>query len=410
MASDEPTLTAATPVARPDKTAPPGATDRRRGTAALVALALSTFCFLTIELLPGGLMTVMAPSLGTSVGRIGLLVSGYAAVVVVASVPLARAVRRLPRRSVLVGTLVMVVLANLASALATGLAALFAARVVAALAHSVFWAVVFPAATALFDQSQRGRVVARVSFGTALGPIVGLPVALWVAQQAGWRASFVVVAALCASIAVAIWALLPARPAHAEEAARGTQPDRAAFAALLVVTFLMVAGAISTFTYTTAYLLDVSGLPRGALSPVLVVVGLGGVLGMALAGRAVDAHPLSTQAGWLVVLGAGLVVLAVGGTNGVVAVAAVGVLGVAFPAVNVTVQYLTMRFAPGGTDVASAASSATFNLGTATGTFAAGMLVDRLGTDVLPWPAAALVALAATGTLLLARLQHARRA
>ncbi|QAY70455.1 MFS transporter [Xylanimonas protaetiae] len=412
MTTDEGASAEATaaPPAPPDGPPTPTAADRRRATAALAALSLSTFCFLTIELLPGGLMTVIAPALGTSVGRIGLLVSGYAAVVVIASVPLAQAVRRLPRRQVLVATLALVVLANVASALATGFATLFAARLVAALGHSVFWAVVFPSATALFDQAERGRVVARVSFGTALGPIVGLPVALWVAQHVGWRVAFVVVAVLCASVAVAIWALLPARPPHAAEADRGTQPNRAAFAALLVVTFLVVAGAISTFTYTTAYLLEVTGLDRDVLSPVLVVVGLGGLAGMALAGRAVDDHPLAAQAGWLVVLGGGLVALAVGGTHAVVAVGAVAVLGIAFPAVNVTVQYLTMRFAPGGTDVASAASSATFNLGTAAGTFAAGLLVDRAGTGALPWPAAALVALAVAGTLVLARLQRRRPA
>lgn len=356
----------------------------RRAGAALAAISLATFCFVLVELLPGGLITVIAPELHTSIGRVGQLVSGYAAVVVVASVPLARATRRVPRRELLVGTLVLAAVANGASALASGYGELFTSRVVAALAHSVFWAVAYPAATALFDQSQRGRVVARVAVGTALAPVAGLPLALWAAQHTSWRVSFGAVAVLALGIAVAVRALLPARPAYADEAGRGTRPNRAAFTVLLGVTFLVVAGSLSVFTYSTPYLLDVAHLAPGALSPVLVGVGVAGVAGMMFAGRVLDSRPVGTQLGALVLTTLALLTLVVGGARLPVAIAGLLVVGLCFPAFTVAVQFFTLHFAPGGTDVASAAGSATFNLGTAAGTFAASFLVDAAGVRAVP--------------------------
>src|SRR5918997_1530519 len=59
--------------------APPRAVvDERRATIILAAMALSTFLFVTVESLPSGLLTLMAPDLGRSTSEIGLLVTGYA--------------------------------------------------------------------------------------------------------------------------------------------------------------------------------------------------------------------------------------------------------------------------------------------------------------------------------------------
>ncbi|GAA1583942.1 hypothetical protein GCM10009804_45380 [Kribbella hippodromi] len=77
----------------------------RRANAALVLLGVSTFSFVTIEVLPIGLLTVIAGDLDRSRSQVGLLVTGYAVVVVLASLPLARLTHHLPRRQVLGGTL-----------------------------------------------------------------------------------------------------------------------------------------------------------------------------------------------------------------------------------------------------------------------------------------------------------------
>src|SRR3954453_7673734 len=79
--------------------------EHRRANLALAALSISTFTFVTTEILPVGLLTLMADDLHRSESQIGLLMTGYAAVVVLMSLPLAHLTRRVPKRILLGVTL-----------------------------------------------------------------------------------------------------------------------------------------------------------------------------------------------------------------------------------------------------------------------------------------------------------------
>src|SRR5262249_39548617 len=68
---------------------------RRRALVALAALSMAAFTFVTAEILPSGLLTVIAGDLHRTPGQVGLLVSVYAAVVLLTSLPLARLTRRI---------------------------------------------------------------------------------------------------------------------------------------------------------------------------------------------------------------------------------------------------------------------------------------------------------------------------
>jgi MFS family permease len=90
----------------------------RRPVPALAALTAATFLYVTTEMLPVGLLAPIGADLGVSEARVGLLVTAYALVVVVASIPLTYLTRAVPRR-VLLGTLLAgYVVSSLGSALA----------------------------------------------------------------------------------------------------------------------------------------------------------------------------------------------------------------------------------------------------------------------------------------------------
>ena len=60
----------------------------RQPVPALAALTAATFLYVTTEMLPVGLLAPIGADLGVSEARVGLLVTAYALVVVVASIPL----------------------------------------------------------------------------------------------------------------------------------------------------------------------------------------------------------------------------------------------------------------------------------------------------------------------------------
>ncbi|GIM91166.1 MFS transporter [Paractinoplanes toevensis] len=351
----------------------------RRAWAALVVLSLAAFAFVTTELLPIGLLTVMAPDLDRSRSQVGLLVSGYAVVVVLASIPLTLLTQRVPRRQLLTVTMVVFAAADLAGALAPTYAILAGSRLITALTQALFWSVAAPAVTGLFPVGKRGRVVALFGVGPALAPVLGVPLCTWLGQQTGWRTAFVLMAVFGVVTAVAVAALIPSYAPADGGAARGTAPDRREFRIIVVVTAVGITGFLTFSTYVTPFLLDVSGFGAGALAPLLFVAGAAGTLGTIAVSRTLDRHPVGSMLVPLAIGAAALLALAaLGGLRPVTALL-LGGQGLAYAAFATALQNRMLQVAPGSTDLASATLGSAFNVGIAAGSLLGGALLPGYG-------------------------------
>jgi len=78
---------------------------RARHVGALIALSVAAFAYVTSETLPIGLLSLISRGTHTSLSAVGLLVTCYGLVVVVASIPLTQLTRRVPRRYLMSGLL-----------------------------------------------------------------------------------------------------------------------------------------------------------------------------------------------------------------------------------------------------------------------------------------------------------------
>jgi DHA1 family L-arabinose/isopropyl-beta-D-thiogalactopyranoside export protein-like MFS transporter/DHA1 family inner membrane transport protein len=311
---------------------------------------------------------------------VGLLVTGYAAVVVLAALPLTGLTRRLPRRWLLAGTLAVFTAGSLASALARDYTVLLVTRMVIALTQAVFWSVVNSAASGLFPPSRRGRTIARLGIGTALAPVLGVPAGTWLGQQVGWRWAFVVMGALGLTVSVAVLVLMPTIPPEGAGAARGASPDRRRYAVLLVGTVLAVTGYVTSLTYITPFLLDVTGFAASSLSPLLFASGLAALAGTVTVGTLLDRYPRPALVTPLLLIAAGLLGLYATGTMKLPAVVLLCVTGLAYSALAVAVGGRTLQVAPGNTDLAGAGVNSAFNIGIGAGALIGSALIGTFGT------------------------------
>ncbi|MEU7841529.1 MFS transporter [Micromonospora sp. NPDC049114] len=355
----------------------------RRARAVLVALSLAAFAFITTELLPVGLLTHIAPDLDRSRSQVGLLVSGYAVVVVLASVPLTRLTQRIPRRHLLGATMFLFAVANAAAALAPTYAVLAGSRLVTALAQAMFWSVATATVIGPFPVAVRGRAVALFATGATLAPVLGVPLGTWLGQQAGWRVAFAALAGAGLAIAAAVFVLLPSYPPAAGGAARGTAPDGRRFAVLLIATALGIGGFMTLQTYITPFLLDISGFTDAALAPLLFAAGTAGVLGTLAAARTLDTRPIASLLTPLTIGTAALFGMYALGTLRHGAVAFLAAIGLAYAAFGSAVQNRMLQLAPGSTDIASAGVSTAFNAGIAGGSLLGGTLLPISGARPL---------------------------
>jgi len=156
----------------------------------LSVLAAAVFAAITTEVLPVGLLPIISRDLGTSESRVGLLVSAYAVVVALGSIPLTAVMVRWPRKQVLSGLLVIYAISNALLAGTDQFSVALMARLVGGLAHAGFFSIVIAAAVAVVAPAKAGRAVAVVQAGNALALSVGIPLGTALGTAVGWRWAF----------------------------------------------------------------------------------------------------------------------------------------------------------------------------------------------------------------------------
>ncbi|WP_459615905.1 MFS transporter [Bordetella sp. 2513F-2] len=369
---------------------------------ALWALAVGAFGIGTTEFVIMGLLPEVGADLGVSLSSAGLLVTGYALGVTLGAPPVAILTTRLPRKTLLLGLMLIFTLGNLACALAPGYGTLMAARVLTSLAHGAFFGVGSVVAASLVRPDKQASAIALMFTGLTLANVLGVPLGTWLGQAWGWRATFwaVTVVGVAAMAAIATW--VPASRGsqagdlHGELRALGRPQVLLGF----LMTVLGFGGVFTAFTYISPLLTELAGFPDSAVSPILVLFGVGLVAGNTLGGRLADRRLMPTLVGSLVLLSAVLVLFSFTVHDRTWAVITVAVLGAAAFATVPPLQMRVLEQAGGAPNLASAFNIAAFNLGNAAGAWLGGLTIDH-GPGLAATP---LVAAAVTGAGLLVAL------
>ncbi len=366
----------------------------RRAVAVLVALSMGGFLFVSNEIAPFGLIKLMATDLGRTESEIGLLVTGFALVIVAVSVPLAVITRSIPRRYLLTGALAFYAVGGVLVASSGTMGELLAGRLVQALGQAMFWAVVNSTAVALFRPEIRGKIVARVLIGSSAAGVVGLPAVTRLGQLTEWRTPFWILAAVGAALAVVLFLLVPSYKPNAGSGSRGSDPNVRRFVAVLIVVALSAGSTAATFTYITPFLVDIAGARESVVPMFLLVAGLFSLAGILVVGRFLDRFPVRTVAVALAMLVAVWGALWLGGETLWVAVAMIMIQGFAWSLFVAAGNNRIMRHSPGSTDIGIATNASMYNAGTAVGSLiGAGILADA-GAQLLPLASMVLVILA----------------
>jgi len=359
--------------------------------APLVLLAGCVFFAICTEMLPVGLLPEIGSGLGVSPSAAGVLVSIYAVLVAVMSVPIAAVAERWPRRTVLGALLGAYTLSNVVFAVAPDYAVAVVARTIGGLAHAGFFAVSVAAAVSLVDARHSGRAIAVVMIGNALALVFGVPVGTILGTALGWRWAFVVVAAALGALAVAVVRVLPVQ-APTRSTSRTpvlTGIRRPAVLLMSTVITLLALGHFTLYTYVSPLLLH-DGVARADIGAVLFGYGCGGIVGLAIAGAIVARRPDEALAADIVLMGVSLVLVAVvASTIGVIAV--VAVWGIAFGAFPTLTQTVMLRSAGDATDAATSLVNATTNIGIAGGALLGSRLLGVVAVPDLGWVGAGLV-------------------
>ncbi|WP_166138766.1 MFS transporter [Nocardioides ochotonae] len=359
----------------------------------LLVLAVAVFAAVTTELLPVGLLPQISAAFGVSDAEAGLLVSAYAGMVAVLSVPLALATRRLPRKPVLLATIGGYLVSNAIAAVAPSFAVLAAGRVIGGLTHALFFSVCIGYATRLVPAGRTGRALALASAGISGGLVLGVPLSTALGDAFGWRLAFGALAAVVALVLVMAAVVLPpvAGPRGDDAPYPGRRRDLATVVAANGVTYL---GTYVLYTYISVLLRD-SGAPGGWVGPTLLLFGVCGLVGLRLAATQLDHRPHGSAVVIPALMAAGTAAVALAYPRlGLVVLAGMVWLAAFGPAASLY-QSASVRTSSSTPETAGAWINASSNAGIGGGAAVGGAVMAASGLTAVAWTSAAIVALAA---------------
>jgi predicted MFS family arabinose efflux permease len=281
--------------------------------------------------------------------------------------------------------------------------------------------------------------VATVFSGLTASTVLGAPIGAAVGQALGWRFTFWTLVVLGGLALIGLLAFLPSRPggdaheghdpaphsghdpaAHgSDHAAEHDDHDaadetagldahalahlgggghgptmreqvaalrRPAVWAALLATLLGYGGVFTSYVYIAPQLTEVTGLPSGWITPLLLLFGAGLFVGNNLGGRLADARLMPSVLGTIAFLAVVLFAMTWLIENTVTAIVGMFVFGAAAFAVVAPLQLRVMKAAGHAPDVASAANISAFTLGSALGIYLGGLAIDGgLGLASVNW-------------------------
>ncbi|EZP37858.1 MFS transporter [Janthinobacterium lividum] len=372
--------------------------------AAVYLIAIGAFALGMASYVTAGLMPMIAGAFSVSLAMAAQLVTAFTLAYGLGS-PLAVAL--LPARAQRSGLLIALgvfVLANGASALASGFSGLLAWRAIAGIGAGVYLALGIAAAAGVSAPQQRGKAIGVIMGGMAGGTVLGVPLSLLLAQQLGWTAALWLVTLLGGlALAGLLWQLpaLPAAPAISLRRKLALLADGQVLA-ILLVSLLAAIASLGMYTFIAPLLAwSANGMAMSA-TPFLWAWGVGGIVGSVLVGPWADkvAAPKLTCIILLLLALALCALPLAAGWSAWLMLAPIALWGAAGWALQVpqNQRLLAVRARQGDGNLAIALNESALYLGSAIGAATGGLLL------LLNWPMwllAAGAALVATAALLL---------
>jgi DHA1 family inner membrane transport protein len=359
---------------------------------ALWALALASFGIGTTELVPMGLLPVMAEDLDVSLFAVGLLITGYA-LGVVAGVPIISLLSaKISRKFLLLLLTGGFAAGNLLCALAPNYSFLLLARLVVSFMHGTFFGESYVVAAKLAPPHKQTSALSFVAAGLTLSTVLGAPLGTLLGLSYGWRTPFYVIAGIGVLSFVAIAWLIPSLKQEEVAPLRkqvGVLRRPHVILALLMTVFGF-GGVFTALTYITPMLEQLTKVPSHDVSAILLVYGIGSLVGNFAGAKLADRRLMPTLLTVLTALAFDLGSLTFSIYHPAAATITVFLWGIAAFASIPPLQMRILEKASDAPQFASGLNVAAFNLGNALGAFLGGLVMENssLNLQALPWTAA----------------------
>ncbi|MBI0551318.1 sugar transporter [Pectobacterium parmentieri] len=362
----------------------------------VVSLSLAAFIFNTAEFAPVALLSDIAASFSMSAAQVGLIITIYAWVVGLMSLPCMLLSSDMERRRLLINIFILFAISNVLSGLAWNYWVLVMARVGVALSHAVFWSITASLVVRLAPADKKAQALSLLATGTALALVLGLPLGRVVGQSLGWRVTFVIIGLLAAVIMLGLMKLLPVLPSSNSGSLKSLPLllKRPALLCVYGLTVMIVTAHFTAYSYIEPFIQKVALLSENFTTILLLIFGGAGIIGSMLFSRYSSKYPAGSLIVSFAFLAVCLLLLLPLSFSGWSLSTLCIIWGIAIMALSLGMQVKVLTLASDATDVAMALYSGIYNIGIGGGALLGNQVITHLGLPDVGYMGAAMAVLA----------------
>lgn len=364
----------------------------------VLVFACSAFVINTTEFIPIALLSDIGQSFALPVAQVGLMITVYAWVVTLMSLPFMLLTAKMERKKLLLCLFSVFILGHLLSVVAWRFEVLLLSRIIIALSHAVFWSITAALVMRVAPKGKRQQALAWLSLGTAMAMILGLPLGRMIGQLLGWRTTFALITLLASGLMLLVYRLLPRLESRNAGSLKSLPLllKRPLLLGLYFLTMCAITAHFTAYSYIEPFMRQISQMSNSLATAVLLIFGVSGMVSSWLFGRFHPQYPqpfiLSALA--LLILSLSLLLPLSGSHSAMFGL--VLLWGIAISCLGLALNMRVLQLAPDATDVATAIFSGIFNIGIGGGALLGGIVMrhSQSGLSQIGWVGATLTTIA----------------
>lgn len=329
------------------------------------ALAVGAFIFNTTEYIPIALLSDIGQSFGKPATEVGMMITVYAWIVALLSLPLMLMTKNIERRKLLLMLFALFALFHALSFFSWNFNILLVSRIGIALTHAVFWSITASLAVRLAPTGKTNQALGLLSTGTVLAMVLGIPLGRVVGQYFGWQLSFLLIGLCAAGVMLVLAKNLPALPSQ-NTGSLSSLPSlfkRRNLMLLYAMAVLIITAHFTAYSYIEPFVLQVGGFKAEQVTIVLSLYGLAGFAASYLFGKWFAKSQRLFMLGAVTVILLSALLLLPFASFPYAVYALVFIWGVAIVIVSLGMVSKVLAFASDATDVANSIYSGLYNVG-----------------------------------------------
>lgn len=352
----------------------------------LIGMTIAAFIFNTSEFMPIGLLIDISKDFNMTEAHAGMIITIYAWVVMLLSLPLMMLVSRFSYKKLLLSCIAFFGISHILSAIAPTFMLLLLSRIGVACAHSIFWSIATPVAVRLVPEKFRALAMSMVVTGTSIAMIAGLPIGRIIGLQYGWRMTFLSLAIIAFIMFFYILFSFPKMPGGRCLSLHRLPLlfKKPMLQGLYIVTLVIVTAYYSSYSYIEPFLFQIAKFNENMITITLIIFGASGIIGSLIFSLFYNKYQKYFFVASIAFIMLVLFLLTPVSSNWLLMIFICALWGMVVTAYNVSGQAAIINAAPAGAShVAMSIYSGLYNLGIGTGSWLGGLITTNISISYL---------------------------